>query len=162
MRLTTKGRFAVTAMIDIALRQNKGPVRLSSIAERQNISLSYLEQLFGKLKKVKLVDSFRGPGGGYVLARSANSISIAEIILAVDEPIDATSCGNNEPCTTGRNGMEDGRCMTHNLWSRLNRTMLQFLDSVSLQSLVDENRMTMNQQQAIIHPAKFIQNTTGI
>lgn len=144
MRLTTKGRFAVIAMIDIAMRQHLGPVSLSAIAERQNISLSYLEQLFSKLRKVELVESLRGPGGGYLLSRPAHQISVSDIILAVDEPVDATSCGNKEPCKTGRNGVASGgRCMTHNLWSRLNRTILQFLDSVTLQNLVDENCQQM-------------------
>ena len=98
MRLTTKGRFAVTAMIDLAMRDGNGPVTLADISERQKISLSYLEQLFGKLRRRALVVSTRGPGGGYRLAKAADSVSVAEVIMAVDEPIDATQCGGLENC----------------------------------------------------------------
>jgi len=110
MRLTTKGRFAVTAMIDLALRQNNGPVTLAAISQRQQISLSYLEQLFGKLRRHELVESTRGPGGGYTLGRKAADITVADIIVSVDEPLDATQCGGKENCTG-----EGGRCMTHEL-----------------------------------------------
>ena len=133
MRLTTKGRFAVTAMIDLALRQNNGPVTLAAISQRQQISLSYLEQLFGKLRRHELVESTRGPGGGYTLGRKATDITVADIIVSVDEPIDATQCGGKENCHG-----EGIRCMTHELWAQLNAKMVDFLDSVSLQSLVDE------------------------
>lgn len=133
MRLTTKGRFAVTAMIDLALRQNNGPVTLAAISQRQQISLSYLEQLFGKLRRHELVESTRGPGGGYTLARKAGDITVADIIVSVDEPIDATQCGGRENCLG-----EAGRCMTHELWASLNQRMVEFLDSVTLQKLVDE------------------------
>jgi Rrf2 family transcriptional regulator, iron-sulfur cluster assembly transcription factor len=135
MRLTTKGRFAVTAMIDLALRQNSGPVTLAAISQRQQISLSYLEQLFGKLRRHELVESTRGPGGGYTLGRKAADITIADIIVSVDEPLDATQCGGKENCHT--NG-EASRCMTHDLWSALNTRMVEFLDSVNLQNMVDE------------------------
>ncbi len=121
MRLTTKGRFAVTAMIDLALRQNNGPVTLAAISQRQQISLSYLEQLFGKLRRHELVESTRGPGGGYTLARKAAEITVADIIVSVDEPIDATQCGGKENCMG-----EAGRCMTHELWSALNQRMVEF------------------------------------
>jgi len=133
MRLTTKGRFAVTAMIDLALRQHAGPVTLAAISQRQEISLSYLEQLFGKLRRHQLVESTRGPGGGYTLAKKASDITVADIILSVDEPIDATHCGGKENCNGG-----DGRCMTHDLWASLNSKMVEFLDSVTLQKLVDD------------------------
>ncbi|MBD8048990.1 Fe-S cluster assembly transcriptional regulator IscR [Limnohabitans radicicola] len=133
MRLTTKGRFAVTAMIDLALRQQSGPVTLAAISQRQQISLSYLEQLFGKLRRHNLVESTRGPGGGYSLGRKADDITVADIILSVDEPIDATHCGGKENCHGG-----DSRCMTHDLWASLNAKMVEFLDSVSLQKLVDD------------------------
>lgn len=145
MRLTTKGRFAVTAMIDLALRQHGGPVTLSAISQRQNISLSYLEQLFGKLRRHELVDSIRGPGGGYTLARLARNITVADIIFAVDEPMDATNCGGKTDCSTGADG-RPGVCMTHELWASLNRTMVDFLDSVSLQDLVDQQRMRLLQE----------------
>ena len=134
MRLTTKGRFAVTAMIDLALRQNNGPVTLAAISQRQQISLSYLEQLFGKLRRHELVESTRGPGGGYTLARKAGDITVADIVVSVDEQLDATSCGGKANCM----GENNGPCMTHDLWTSLNDRMLEFLRSVSLQKLVDE------------------------
>ena len=132
MRLTTKGRFAVTAMLDLALRHKQGPVTLAGIGVRQSISLSYLEQLFGKLRRHALVESVRGPGGGYRLARPADKLSVAEIILAVDEPLDATQCGGLENC------QEDKRCMTHKLWATLNDKLYDYLNSVTLQDLVNE------------------------
>ncbi len=131
MRLTTKGRFAVTAMIDVALHGTNGPVTLAAVSERQKISLSYLEQLFGKLRRAGLVDSVRGPGGGYHLARPADSVSVADVILAVDEPIDATQCAGRESC------QDDGqRCMTHELWANLNAHIFVYLRSVTLADLV--------------------------
>ena len=134
MRLTTKGRFAVTAMIDLALRETHGPVTLAGISQRQKISLSYLEQLFGKLRRFNIVESTRGPGGGYTLARTSNDISVADIIVAVDEPLDATQCGGKGNC----HSEEDihGRCMTHDLWTNLNSKMVEYLSSVSLRDLV--------------------------
>jgi len=135
MRLTTKGRFAVTAMVDLALRQTGGPVTLSAISERQHISLSYLEQLFGKLRRHKLVSSVRGPGGGYNLAQPTQSMSVADIILAVDEPLDATQCAGKENCIDG-----EKRCMTHELWATLNTKMFEYLSSVTLQDLVDQQK----------------------
>ena len=134
MRLTTKGRFAVTAMVDLALRQNRGPVTLAAISERQHISLSYLEQLFGKLRRAKLVSSVRGPGGGYNLAKPQESVSVADIILAVDEPIDATQCGGKENCH------DDRRCMTHDLWAALNDHIFTFLSGVTLAQLVKQQQ----------------------
>lgn len=130
MRLTTKGRFAVTAMVDLAMRQNRGPVTLAAISERQHISLSYLEQLFGKLRRAKLVSSVRGPGGGYNLAQGPQAITVAQIVTAVDEPLDATQCGGKENCH------DDRRCMTHDLWSTLNEKMYEYLSSVTLADLV--------------------------
>lgn len=134
MRLTTKGRFAVTAMVDLAMRGGKAPVTLAAISERQKISLSYLEQLFGKLRRNKIVESVRGPGGGYYLARPGNSISIAEIVIAVDEPLDATKCGGKANC----NG-ENHPCITHDLWMGLNESILDYLQAVTLQQLVDDS-----------------------
>lgn len=136
MRLTTKGRFAVTAMIDLALHQGKGPVALSAISERQEISLSYLEQLFGKLRRHRIVDSVRGPGGGYHLARVASTVTVADIIIAVDEPLDATQCGGKGSCHGASSPAK--RCMTHDLWTTLNEKMVEYLDSVSLQDLVEQ------------------------
>jgi Rrf2 family iron-sulfur cluster assembly transcriptional regulator len=141
MRLTTKGRFAVTAMIDLALNGGERPVTLSAISERQNISLSYLEQLFAKLRRHQIVESVRGPGGGYCLGRAAAEISIADVILAVDEPLDATQCGGRENCKS------DHRCMTHDLWATLNRKMLDYLASVSLSDLVEKQRLKVAAQK---------------
>ena len=132
MRLTTKGRFAVTALLDVALRSTDGPVNLVAVSERQQISLSYLEQLFGKLRRHGLVDSVRGPGGGYVLARQPDTITVANIIIAVDEPLDARSCEGREDCQGGQ------RCMTHDLWQNLNQKMFDYLESVSLHDLVND------------------------
>ena len=134
MRLTTKGRFAVTAMIDLALRDGTGPVTLAEISQRQKISLSYLEQLFGKLRRRELVDSVRGPGGGYTLAKDPAQVSVAEIIIAVDEPIDATQCAGKENCR------DDEKCITHDLWVRLNDHIFDYLGAVSLKQLVDEQK----------------------
>lgn len=132
MRLTTKGRFAVTAMVDLAMCGGDGPVTLGGISERQAISLSYLEQLFGKLRRSSIVSSVRGPGGGYLLAKLASDISIGEIILAVDEPIDATQCGGKENCR------DEQKCITHDLWMDLNRHIFEYLGSVMLSDLVEK------------------------
>jgi Rrf2 family iron-sulfur cluster assembly transcriptional regulator len=134
MKLTTKGRFAVTAMLDLALHGHDGPVTLAGISERQKISLSYLEQLFGKLRRRELVESVRGPGGGYQLAREASKLTVADIIRAVEEPLDSTQCGGRENC------LENQRCMTHDLWEELNSTVYGFLEGVSLSQLVDKQR----------------------
>lgn len=130
MRLTTKGRFAVTAMLDLAMHEAEKPVTLAGISERQNISLSYLEQLFSRLRRSGLVKSVRGPGGGYLIAKAHSDISISAIISAVDEQIDATQCGGQENCRDER------RCMTHNLWSSLNVQILEYLSGISLNDLV--------------------------
>ena len=145
MRLTTKGRFAVTAMLDLALHGDEGPVSLAGISERQKISLSYLEQLFGKLRRRNLVESVRGPGGGYNLAREASAVSVADIVRAVEEPIDSTQCGGRENCH------DNQRCMTHDLWEELNSTVYGFLESVNLSQLVERQRtkrVTMVRQSA--------------
>ncbi|MGA8052639.1 MAG: Fe-S cluster assembly transcriptional regulator IscR [Burkholderiales bacterium] len=134
MRLTTRGRFAVTAVLDLAMRSGHGPVALADISQRQKISLSYLEQLFGKLRKNQLVNSVRGPGGGYVLAKPAEAVSVADIILAVDEPIDATSCGGKRNCR------EDRKCITHDLWEGLNDHIFDFLRGVTLAHLVAQQK----------------------
>jgi len=133
MRLTTKGRFAVTAMADLAARHGRGPVTLASISERQKISLSYLEQLFGKLRKHNIVIAVRGPGGGYYLARPANQISVADIIVAVDEQMDATKCGGKGNCDDNK------QCSTHDLWMGLNEILHKYMAEVSLQQLVDNH-----------------------
>ncbi|GAB6849395.1 Fe-S cluster assembly transcriptional regulator IscR [Paraburkholderia sp. A1RI_3L] len=148
MRLTTKGRFAVTAMIDLALRQEQGPVTLAGISQRQHISLSYLEQLFGKLRRHEIVESVRGPGGGYNLARRAEDVTVADIIIAVDEPLDATQCGGKGTCDGTK--QVDGHCMTHELWSTLNQKMVEYLDSVSLKDLVDQQRAREGAAAAVL------------
>jgi len=148
MRLTTKGRFAVTAMLDLAMHGGKRPVTLAGISQRQSISLSYLEQLFGKLRRHTLVDSVRGPGGGYTLARDLAKVSVADIITAVDEPLDATQCGGKENCK------DEQRCMTHDLWSTLNDKMYEYLDSVKLSDLVA-------QQAARKDAVKVLQDRRG-
>lgn len=150
MRLTTKGRFAVTAMVDLALRQTGGPVTLSTISERQHISLSYLEQLFGKLRRHNLVSSVRGPGGGYNLAQPLETMSVADIILAVDEPLDATQCAGKENCIDG-----EKRCMTHELWATLNTKMFEYLSAVTLQDLVDQQKKQTNVIKDLRPGAKF-------
>ena len=142
MRLTTKGRFAVTAMIDLAMHHGSGPVTLAEISGRQKISLSYLEQLFGKLRRHNLVESVRGPGGGYVLARDMGDVSVTEIILAVDEPIDATQCGGKENCH------DDRKCLTHDLWAALNERIFDYLGGVNLRQLVDSEKAKEAERQS--------------
>ena len=131
MRLTTKGRYAVTAMLDLAIHQGKGPIALADIAHRQGISLSYLEQLFAKLRRRSLVSSVRGPGGGYNLARPARDIHVAEVISAVDESVDTTRCGGAANC------QNNGPCLTHDLWTDLSQRIHDYLNHISLQQLVD-------------------------
>ena len=130
MRLTTKGRYAVTAMIDLAMHQPDGPVTLKSIAENQGISLAYLEQLFSMLRRRDLVVGVRGPGGGYVLARDVDRISMADIVVAVDEPLDITQCDGREDCHDGK------RCLSHDLWSELSDELYSFLNGIRLGELM--------------------------
>jgi Rrf2 family iron-sulfur cluster assembly transcriptional regulator len=142
-------------MIDLALRQGGGPVTLAAISRRQQISLSYLEQLFGKLRRHELVESTRGPGGGYTLGRPANQISVADIVLSVDEPLDATSCGGKEDCLG-----KEGQCMTHDLWAALNERTVEFLDSVSLQKLADDQlKKGLKVERAALTPKRSMVNT---
>jgi len=152
MRLTTKGRFAVTAMVDLAMRQTRGPVTLAAISERQHISLSYLEQLFGKLRRRTLVSSVRGPGGGYRLAKPMQSVTVADIVIAVDEPLDATQCGGKENCA------DDKRCMTHELWATLNKKMHEYLSSVSLADLVAQQAA---RPVAVIHDKRPVEKVAA-
>jgi Rrf2 family iron-sulfur cluster assembly transcriptional regulator len=135
MKLTTKGRYAVMAMADLARHGTGKPVALADIAERQEISLSYLEQLFAKLRRGDLVKSVRGPGGGYLLARIADEIRISDVILAVDEPIKATRCELGSP--KGCMGNSSSRCITHDLWEELSHQIQVFLSSVSLGDVVN-------------------------
>ncbi len=144
MRLTTKGRFAVTAMLDLAMHAQQGAVTLTAISERQQISLSYLEQLFAKLRRANLVASIRGPGGGYVLAASADEINIAQIIAAAEDCLDATQCSSKGNCHQGT------PCLTHDLWESLNQTIHQYLSNVTLQSVL--NRREQEQTHTIHFP----------
>lgn len=144
MRLTTKGRFAVTAMADLAERHGRGPVTLASISERQKISLSYLEQLFGKLRKHNIVIAVRGPGGGYYLARPAAMISIADIIVAVDEHMDATLCGGMGNCSDNK------KCTTHDLWMGLSDILYKYMSGVNLQQLIDNQSKTTDEAVPVI------------
>lgn len=134
MRLTTKSRFAVTAMLEIALKRTVAPITLANISLKQNISLSYLEQLFGKLRQRGLVISIRGPGGGYELARSPKLINIADIVTAVDELLDATQCQGKGHCNGYK--LENGHCRTHHLWSNLNLKIIEYLSSITLDDLI--------------------------
>jgi Rrf2 family iron-sulfur cluster assembly transcriptional regulator len=131
MRLTTKGRYAVTAMLDLAIHYKDGPITLADISKRQGISLSYLEQLFSRLRKNGLVDSARGPGGGYRLSRAASEINVADVITAVDEKIDAMRCEGKGNC------QNDGPCLTHDLWCDLSAQIYSFLKSIDLGQLVE-------------------------
>lgn len=140
MRLTTKGRFAVTAMIDLALNAQNSAVKLNSISERQQISLSYLEQLFSKLRRAGLVESIRGPGGGYILGRDAGEINIAQIIAAAEDELDATLCKGKANCQSG------APCLTHNLWENLNHTINAYLSSVTLAGLLAQQQPDKNTQ----------------
>jgi len=134
MKLSTKGRYAVTAMVDLASYHSKLPISLAAIATRQEISLSYLEQLFGKLRRGGLVKSVRGPGGGYLIARNPGNVRMSDIILAVDEPIKVTRCQPGSPA--GCHGAM-GRCITHDLWQELSNQISLFLSSVSLADVIN-------------------------
>lgn len=135
MKLTTRGRYAVTAMLDLALHGNSGPISLADISTRQDISLSYLEQLFAKLRKCELVKSVRGPGGGYCLSRAGEDISVAHIIDAVNESTDATSCGGKGICQNGE------VCLTHHLWDDLSKQIHNFLSDISLAQLTKKEHV---------------------
>lgn len=135
MKLTTKGRYAVTAMLDLALHGDQGPVSLADISARQEISLSYLEQLFSRLRRQELVTSVRGPGGGYRLSRNANDVYIAQVVDAVNESLDTTRCGNRGDCQQGE------KCLTHHLWADLSEQIHQFLNGISLGDLMSRHEI---------------------
>jgi Rrf2 family transcriptional regulator, iron-sulfur cluster assembly transcription factor len=135
MRLTTKGRYAVTAMLDLAFHSQKKPVTLTDIAARQTISLSYLEQLFARLRRANMVKGIRGPGGGYTLAGEASGINIADIIAAVDEPLDATKCGGEANC------QKEQACLTHDLWMGLSEQIRDYLKGITLAHLLEKHRV---------------------
>lgn len=147
MRLTARGRYAVTAMLDLALHDDEGPVALADIAMRQGISLSYLEQLFSQLRKRGLVDSTRGPGGGYRLVMAPGAIVVADVIGAVDESMDSTRCHGKENC------QDDERCLTHDLWTDLSDQIHRFLSGIDLAQLVERQRVrevARRQQQVAV------------
>ena len=155
MRLTTKGRYAVTAMLDLALHFKDGPITLADISQRQGISLSYLEQLFSKLRKNGLVDSTRGPGGGYRLSRDAHEVAVADVITAVDEKVETTRCGGLSNC------QDDQQCLTHELWTDLSQQIHDFLKGISLGQLVERQgvqevaaRQERQQQQVAFSPSQ--------
>ena len=135
MRLTTKGRYAVTAMLDLALHYDDGPITLADISRRQGISLSYLEQLFSRLRKKELVVSARGPGGGYRLSRVASDIAVADVVTAIDEKVDATRCGGLANC------QDDEPCLTHELWTDLSERIYDFLSGITLHDLVNRREV---------------------
>ena len=144
MKLTTRGRFAVTAMLDLAMHAQAGPVTLATISARQKISLSYLEQLFGKLRRGSLVESVRGPGGGYTLGRPPDQLTVADIIRAVEEPIDSRQCEGRDNC------LGDRRCMTHDLWENLNTTVVNYLAGITLAQLILNQRVKPAPEQATL------------
>jgi Rrf2 family iron-sulfur cluster assembly transcriptional regulator len=137
MKLTSKGRYAVTAMLDVAIHAASGPVSLADISERQDISLSYLEQLFSRLRKCGLVTSVRGPGGGYRLGKSSDQIAVADVICAVNESINATRCGGKDDCQSGK------ECLTHSLWTDLSSRIEEFLQSITLSELVEQRNVKL-------------------
>ena len=160
MRLTTKGRYAVTAMLDLALHGQAGPVKLAEIAQRQELSLAYLEQLFAKLRRSELVSSSRGPGGGYALKREPGQICVAEIIDAVDEGVDATNCAGKSDCQEG------DTCLTHHLWNDLTAEIHRFLSGVSLADLVSRKEILrvsqrQDQRDAAANDIQTIRIATG-
>jgi Rrf2 family iron-sulfur cluster assembly transcriptional regulator len=146
MRLSTKGRYAVTAMLDLAIHHEQGPVTLADISESQGISLSYLEQLFARLRRHGLVEGLRGPGGGYRLSRHPQDISVADVITAIGEGIDATMCEGGRDCQDGE------ECLTHQLWTKLGREIFDFLNGITLASFIerDEVNEVIQRQQARI------------
>ena len=158
MRLTAKGRYAVTAMLDLALHHDEGPVALADIATRQGISLSYLEQLFSQLRKRGLVDSTRGPGGGYRLGLEPGAIVVADVIGAVDENMDSTRCHGKENC------QDDERCLTHDLWTDLSHQIRQFLGGIDLAQLVERQRVrevARRQHQVAVQIEREASRTRG-
>ncbi len=159
MRLTTKGRYAVTAMLDLAFHSCIKPVTLTDIATRQTISLSYLEQLFSRLRRAGMVIGVRGPGGGYKLSKEAAEISIAEIILAVDEQVDLTNCEKKGNCANGQ------PCMTHDLWMGLSETVSAYLEGISLGQLLgnaDIDSESTGDQPSVEHPVVHFQDASTI
>ncbi|MGH8604773.1 MAG: Fe-S cluster assembly transcription factor [Gammaproteobacteria bacterium] len=155
MRLTTRGRYGVTAMLDLALHQERGPITLADISARQGISLAYLEQLFVHLRRQGLVQSLRGPGGGYRLGRAAGQISVADVISAVDELVDATRCGGLKNCQAHE------RCLTHDLWEDLSAQIYEFLRGISLERLVQRRSVQMVSRRQDMKVVQFARNANA-
>jgi Rrf2 family iron-sulfur cluster assembly transcriptional regulator len=156
MRLSTKGRYAVTAMLDLAIHHEQGPVTLADISENQGISLSYLEQLFARLRRHGLVEGLRGPGGGYRLSRRPQDISVAEVITAIGEGIDTTACQGSRDCQDG------DECLTHQLWTKLGREIFEFLNGITLASFIerdDVNKVIQRQQGRVTLAAPRLSKT---
>jgi Rrf2 family iron-sulfur cluster assembly transcriptional regulator len=159
VRLTTKGRYAVTAMLDLAFHSQKNPVTLTDIATRQTISLSYLEQLFSRLRRAGMVKGVRGPGGGYALSRKADEISVADIIAAVDEPVDSTKCGGEANCQNNQS------CLTHDLWMGLSDQIRNYLKGISLGELLERHNVqevARRQEMDVKKVVEFSRQNTGI
>lgn len=157
MKLSTKGRYAVTAMMDLAIHNGSGPVTLADISKCQGISLSYLEQLFAKLRKRGLVEGVRGPGGGYRLARPASHVTVADIISAVDEKVDATRCSGKENCQSGR------RCLTHELWSDLSHQIFTFLSGITLAQFVERSSVQeVAKKQDALHQRSLVSEESAV
>jgi len=158
MKLTTRGRYAVTAMLDLALHAEDGPVSLADISRRQEISLSYLEQLFARLRRHDLVASTRGPGGGYSVSKPLPEIAVAHIIVAVNESVDATQCGGQKNCH------QQGRCLTHDLWEGLSQQVEQFLSGISLHDLINRDPVKrvaeIQDSQLVFHDSEKL--TSGL
>lgn len=152
MKLTTRGRYAVTAMLDLALYENQGPISLADISGRQEISLSYLEQLFSRLRRSGLVESTRGPGGGYCISQPLAEVSVAHIVRAVNESVDTTQCGGQKNCH------HHGRCLTHDLWEGLSEQIDSFLSGISLQDLIDKDQVRDVAQRQAESPLLFRQD----
>ena len=147
MKLTSKGRYAVTAVLDVALHAKAGPITLVDISQRQEISLSYLEQLFSRLRRHGIVNSIRGPGGGYILGKTINEITISDIIVAIDEPVDATRCNGKADCQSGV------QCLTHSLWVDLSERIYSFLNDITLADLVEKQEVkSVAQRQDLSSP----------
>lgn len=156
MRLTTKGRYAVTAMLDLALHTEAGPVSLSDISTRQHISLSYLEQLFSKLRQSGLVMSIRGPGGGYRLDKEPTQVSVADIIDSVNESVDSTNCGGDGNCQSG------DTCLTHNLWADLTDHIHSFLSDITLAKLLSRREVLAVANRQELHQLAAVENQISI
>jgi len=159
MKLTTKGRYAVTAVLDLAIHQDKGPVSLAAISERQSISLSYLEQLFSKLRRNGIVNSTRGPGGGYRLKNSAEEITVSDVIVAIDENCEVVSCDDTDSCSKG-----SYQCLTHDLWQEISNEIRGFLDGISIADVLEgkvDGDIAVGQDVSVTEATETVDNSTA-